>query len=94
MKAPKQDATRRRPRAGWALQDARNHFSELFDRALGAPQVVTRHGRDEVIVVGRKIYDEMASGGGQRSVLATLRACPVPGFLRRVVRGPARQVDL
>lgn len=39
----------------WQVQDAKNRFSELIDRARDeGPQVVTRHGRPvvQVIAVG------------------------------------------
>jgi len=43
------------------LQDAKARFSELVDRALTeGPQEVTRHGRDEVVVVEKLKYDELA----------------------------------
>lgn len=36
----------------WQVQDAKNRFSELIDRARSeGPQVVTRHGRPVVQVV-------------------------------------------
>ncbi len=36
----------------WQVQDAKNRFSELIDRARNeGPQVVTRHGRPVVQVV-------------------------------------------
>ena len=36
----------------WALADAKNRFSELFDRALReGPQIVSRRGKEEVVVV-------------------------------------------
>jgi prevent-host-death family protein len=36
----------------WALQDAKNKFSELVDKAVGdGPQVVTRHGKETVVVL-------------------------------------------
>lgn len=38
--------------ATWALQDAKNQFSELVDTALrDGPQTVTRRGRAVVMVV-------------------------------------------
>jgi GGDEF domain-containing protein len=33
------------------LDDARNQFSKLVRAALRQPQVVTRHGREEVVVL-------------------------------------------
>jgi prevent-host-death family protein len=38
--------------ARWALKDARAHFSDLVDKALTeGPQIVTRHGKQAVVVV-------------------------------------------
>jgi prevent-host-death family protein len=42
----------------WQLQEAKAKLSEVVQKALeGTPQVITRHGRDEVIVVKREDYD-------------------------------------
>lgn len=47
-------------RVSWQLQDAKNHFSKVVDAALhGAPQRVTRRGRDAVVVVAAADYDRM-----------------------------------
>ena len=44
--------------AVWQVQEAKNHFSEVIDRALTeGPQTVTRHGKPVVRVV--------AVGGGE-----------------------------
>ena len=41
----------------WQLQTAKQKFSELVDRALAeGPQVVTRRGREVVVVVGIDEY--------------------------------------
>lgn len=41
----------------WQLQTAKQKFSELVDRALTeGPQVVTRRGREVVVVVGIDEY--------------------------------------
>lgn len=38
--------------ATWQVQEAKNHFSEMIDRALReGPQTVTRHGKPVVRVV-------------------------------------------
>lgn len=43
----------------WRLADAKNRFSELFNRALtGDPQVVLRR-RDAVVVVARHDYEKL-----------------------------------
>jgi prevent-host-death family protein len=44
----------------WQLQDAKNRFSELVDRALkDGSQVVTRHGRRVVVVLPYDEYERM-----------------------------------
>ncbi|HUY10662.1 MAG TPA: type II toxin-antitoxin system Phd/YefM family antitoxin [Candidatus Dormibacteraeota bacterium] len=41
----------------WQLQEAKARFSELFERALReAPQVVTRRGKDAVVVISESAY--------------------------------------
>ena len=41
----------------WQLQTAKQKFSELVDRALAeGPQIVTRRGREVVVVVGIDEY--------------------------------------
>ncbi len=44
----------------WKLEDAKNGFSEVVRRALAhEPQVVTRHGRDAVVVIHAGDYERM-----------------------------------
>ena len=44
----------------WALQDAKNRFSELVDCALTkGPQTVTRRGRNAVVVVSAEEFRRM-----------------------------------
>ncbi len=41
----------------WPLQDAKNRFSELVDRAIAeGPQIVTRRGKEAVVVVSASDY--------------------------------------
>lgn len=41
----------------WKLEDAKNGFSELVRRALAhEPQLVTRNGRDAVVVMSAEDY--------------------------------------
>jgi prevent-host-death family protein len=47
----------------WQLQAAKQKFSELVERALReGPQVVTRRGREVVVVVGIDHYQRLRSG--------------------------------
>lgn len=44
----------------WAVQDAKQQFSELVRRALDdGPQVVTRHGREVVVVLAATEYHRL-----------------------------------
>lgn len=44
----------------WQLQDAKNKFSSLVDTAQRkGPQVVTRHGKDAVVVLSIEEYQNL-----------------------------------
>lgn len=62
--------------ATWKLQDAKNQFSKLVQRARRyGPQVVTRHGREEVVVMAIDEYRRLAGGG--RSFVEFMRDSPL-----------------
>lgn len=44
----------------WQLQDAKNKFSSLVERAQhNGPQVVTKHGKDAVVVLSIDEYKKL-----------------------------------
>ena len=44
----------------WQLQEAKNKFSEVVDRAIEeGPQAVTRHGKQAVMILSVKDYEKM-----------------------------------
>ena len=44
----------------WQLQDAKNKFSNLVDKAQhNGPQVVTKHGKDAVVVLSIDEYKKL-----------------------------------
>jgi len=48
----------------WQLQVAKQKFSELVERALlEGPQVVTRRGREVVVVIAVEEYRRLRGGG-------------------------------
>lgn len=58
----------------WKLEDAKNRFSELVRRALDhEPQLVTRHGRDAVVVLSAEDYERLT---GSRNLREFLRDSP------------------
>lgn len=51
--------------AQWQLQDAKNRFSEVVDDALtDGPQIVTRHGREVVVILAIEEYRRMKQPKG------------------------------
>lgn len=47
----------------WQLQAAKQHFSELVERARrDGPQVVTKHGTEAVVVVSAEEYQRLRDG--------------------------------
>jgi prevent-host-death family protein len=62
----------------WQLQDAKNRFSELVNRALDeGPQIVTRRGEEVVVVVSSKAYQKTIKA--QTSLLEFFRQSPLLG---------------
>jgi len=61
----------------WALQDAKNRFSQVAEEAIAyGPQVVTRRGRDVVVLVSTEEYARLTR---PRATLAEfLLASPLP----------------
>ena len=52
--------------AQWQLQDAKNRFSEVVDDALtDGPQIVTRHGREVVVILAIEEYRRMKQPKGR-----------------------------
>lgn len=46
----------------WQLQKAKQHLSEVLDRAIEeGPQVVTRHGKEVAVIVGIEEYRRLAA---------------------------------
>lgn len=59
----------------WQLQTAKQHFSELVERARSeGPQVVTKHGKDAVVVVSAEDYKRLS--GGEPSLVEFIRSAP------------------
>ena len=53
--------------ARWALQDAKNRFSEVVDAALsGRPQIVTRRGVETAVVISHAEFTRMTATRSKR----------------------------
>ena len=59
----------------WQLQAAKQHFSEVVELAQReGPQVVTKHGKDAVVVVSAEEYKRLRADGP--NLLDFIRAAP------------------
>jgi prevent-host-death family protein len=65
----------------WKLEDAKNQFSRLVRAAKRQPQVVTRHGREEVVVVSIEKYRELA--GARPGLVEFMGGSPLARALAR-----------
>jgi len=62
----------------WQLQDAKNRFSEVVNKALEeGPQVVTRRGKEVVVVLSSDEYAELRKS--QPSLVEFFRQSPLVG---------------
>lgn len=79
--------------ATWKLEDAKNQFSRLVQRARRyGPQVVTRHGREEVVVMAVEEYRRLAGAG--RSVVEFMEQSPLAEALAAGALELVRSRDL
>jgi prevent-host-death family protein len=82
-------------RARWQLQEAKNRFSEVVERALrDGPQVVTRHGHEVVMVVSVDTWKRVARP--DTLLVDFLRSSPLAGLELDVERDSdaGREVEL
>ena len=79
----------------WQLQEAKNRFSELVRKASEeGPQIVTRHGRDSVVVLSADDYRKMEKP--KTSLVEFFRTSPLSGVDLDTSRdqSPSRDIEL
>lgn len=79
----------------WQLQEAKNKFSNLVERAQKeGPQIVTRHGKEAVVVLSIDDYREITRAEGD--LLRFIQESPLAGLELDLARDKraARDVDL
>ncbi len=69
----------------WQLQDAKNKFSNLVERAQhDGPQIVTKHGREAVVVLGFDEYRKITRP--KMDLVMFLRNSPLAGTDLEITR--------
>ena len=77
----------------WQLQEAKNKFSEVVERAIEeGPQHITRRGKDAAVVVSAKDFSRMKRG--KESLVAFFRRAPLKGLDLQRAKDLPRNVDL
>ena len=79
----------------WPLQDAKNRFSEVVQKAhLEGPQLVTRHGKESAVVIS--IEDFRSLTASDENLVEFFRKSPLSGAGIDLTRDrdPGRDVDL
>jgi prevent-host-death family protein len=82
----------------WQLQEAKNRLSEVVDLALEeGPQVVTRHGKEVVVIVSKREFERgRARRAARGSIVPFLRSLGFAAAGLEVCRSrdSGRDVDL
>lgn len=77
----------------WQLQDAKNKFSEVVDKALkGEPQEITRRGKKAVVVMSIEYYQKLKRGSG--SLVEFFSQSPLRGLTFERSTDLPRRVEL
>lgn len=86
------------PKATWQLQTAKAQFSEVIRRAIAnGPQVITKQGKEEVVILPIEQYKKLTERPKQPQSLAQFFAeSPLVGAALDLKRKPdyGRKVDL
>ena len=83
----------------WQLQEAKNRFSEVVNRAIkDGAQTITRHGKPVVVVMSQEDFRRLAPKKEEKewSMLDHLLACPDKTLYKRVFKTPGvpRDIDI
>lgn len=79
----------------WQLQEAKNKFSSLVDRAHhDGPQFVTKHGKESVVILAIEDYQKLSKPTSD--LLSFFRSSPLSGINLDPVRdkSPSRDIEL
>ncbi|MCX7049774.1 MAG: type II toxin-antitoxin system Phd/YefM family antitoxin [Candidatus Sumerlaeota bacterium] len=79
----------------WQLQEAKNRFSEVVNRAqTEGPQTITRRGKETAVILSMEDYQAMTKP--RESLVEFMRKSPWRGVDLNISRSkePSREIDL
>lgn len=79
----------------WQLQEAKNKFSKLVEKALNeGPQFVTRHGKESVVVLSVEEYKKIVKP--KSNLFQFIQTSPLSKTLINIERdkSPGRDIEL
>jgi len=79
----------------WQLQDAKNKFSNLVDKAHhDGPQVVTKHGKESVVIIAIEDYQKL--NRPKSDLISFFKKSPLSNLDLDLTRNkiPSRDIEL
>lgn len=78
----------------WQLQEAKAKLTQLIKEANVEPQIISRHGVNETVVISMEKYKELI--GEKEDLVSFFRNSPLYGIDLELKRDPStiRKVDL
>jgi len=77
----------------WQLQDAKNKFSNLVDKAHHeGPQVVTKHGKESVVIISIEDYQKL--NRPKTDLVSFFKKSPLSGLDLTRDKSSSRDIEL
>jgi len=77
----------------WQLQEAKNKFSNLVDKAHhDGPQVVTRHGKKSVVIIAIEDYQKLNKP--KSDLVSFFKKSPLSGIILDLTRDKSSSRDI
>jgi len=79
----------------WQLQEAKNKFSELVEKAQQeGPQIVTKHGKESVVILSIEEYKKIVKP--KSNLFQFIQSSPLSRALINIERdkSPGRDIEL
>ena len=61
----------------WALQDAKNKFSEVVNKAVVEPQIITKRGQRESVLLSYTEYERLKKKAQKSNLIKFLKESPL-----------------